>query len=489
MMRRPQQDRESLWENVMRRRDFLQISVAAAVPAVLAPLGKTAVSSSDLPDAEQQTVVAGVRAALDKTLYPALLQRVYPGHFTVTADGVGYGSDTTWPGLDSWEMAGAYLLVGKHREVLDYFDFVQASQRRDGNIPFAIFLADKPPGGMDSYLRGLRYPEDVYTYKPVVRPGQPTYSNMSERKWIGLFTHWQVKANPLSVLGPICFILTGQEIYAATKSNIWLTEKLPALEATGRHLLTRISPNGLMSGAGFYIEMPPRNQWDGITQCYGIRAFRQLAAVNEALGRRDAAATWNRHADALRGRFLEIFWQRDHFAEYVHPEHGLVDSHGLSDVNWAAIGLEVAREDQIKRLWPILMHEPMFWRGGMPTHLVTKPSTYEKWEFTEPLPFKVTVYTGDVAAMGRVWYLEVLACQRMREYGRLRESVLKVCQMGQKEGGLWHERYYAGEGNTVKPGANYRYCEYAAILVRAVLGNPAVFPESKNFGSESKKAT
>ena len=41
----------------------------------------------------------------------------------------------------------------------------------------------------------------------------------------------------------------------------------------------------------------------------------------------------------------------------------------------------------------------------------------------------------------------------------------------------------------MKPGASYRYCEYAAILVRAVLGNPAVFPESKQFGSESKQAT
>jgi hypothetical protein len=440
----------------------------------------TAAASNDLPDTAQ-TIIAGVRGAVEKTLYPALRQRAYPGHFTVVADGKVYGTENTYPGLDSWEMAGAYLALGKHREVLDYFDFVQASQRHDGNIPLTIFPADTPPEGMGSYLRGLRYPEDVYTYKPVVRSGQPKCSNMSTRKWIGLFTHWQTKANPLGVLGPICFILTAPEIFAATKSDSWLREKIPVLEATGRYLLTRISPNGLMNGAGFYMETPPRNQWDGVTQCYAVRAFRQLASLNDSLGKQDAASTWNHHADALRARFLEVLWQRDHFAEYVHPEHGVVDTHGLSDVNWAAVGLEVATEDQIKRLWPILMHARMFWRGGMPTQLVTKPASYEKWEYPEPLPFKLPNPLYDVAAMGRVWYLETLACLRMREYKRLRESVLKVCLMGKKQDWLWSERYRAVQGDTVKSEGPRGYCEYAAILVRTVVGNPSIFPESQDL--------
>jgi hypothetical protein len=473
----------------MRRREFLQVAGVAVSPAVLARQDVAGLTNAVPANTEQQIITMEVRAALDNTLYPALRERVYPGHYSATADGAKYGSDITWPGLDAWQTAGAYLLLGKHREVLDCFDFVQASQRPDGHIPMAIFPADTPPPAETYSALPLRYPEDVYTYKPVVRPGQPKYSDMSARKWIGLFTHWQEIANPLGVLAPISFILTGQEIYAATKSSSWLTEKLPVLEAAGRYILTQTSRNGLIRGAGFYIESPPRNQWDGITQCYGIRVFRQLAALNEILGRWDAGTTWNRHAEALRARFLEVFWQRDHFAEYVHPEHGLVDSHGLSDVNWAAIGLEVATDNQIKRLWPILMHEPMFWRGGMPTHLVTRPHTYQRWELSEPLPFEYDSWTFDVAAMGRVWYLEVLACLQMHETGRLRESVLKVCQRGQKDGGFWYERYPGGEGDTVKPGGAYRYCEYAAILVRAVLGNPAVFPESRNFGSESKQTS
>lgn len=466
----------------MRRRKFLQVSVAAAVPAVLGLPSETRASAAP-DDAEQQLIKTGVKAAMDKTLYPALLERAYPGHYTVVADGKGYGAENTWPGLDSWQMAGAYLLLGKHRVVLDYFDFVQASQRHDGNIPFAIFPADGPPAGMESSLRGLRYPEDVYAYKPVVRPGQPKYSNMNARKWIGLFTHWQMKANPLSTLGPLCYILTGREVFAATHSDSWLAEKMPNLEATGRYLLTRISPNGLMGGAGFYMESPPRNQWDGITQCYTIHAFRDLAALNNILGRKDAGVEWNRHADALRAKFLSVFWRGDHFAEYVHPDHGVVDLHGLSDVNWAAIGLEVANDDQTRRLWPLLMQEPVFWRGGMPTHLVTKPFAYQPWEHAEPLPFKYTEWTNDVAAMGRVWYLEVLACLKMQEHKRLRESVVKVCQKGQQSGWLWYERYHAGEGDTVKPGGAYGYCEYAAILIRAVVGNPTVFPESSRVTS------
>jgi hypothetical protein len=230
-------------------------------------------------DQDEKVIRAGLEGAIHKNFDPALLQRAYPGHFTIDAKG-SYGLEVTWTGLDSWQMSGAYLLLGKHREMLDYFDFVEASQRRDGDIPWAIFPGDKPPAGMNDYLRGLRYPQDVYTYKPIVRPGQPKYSDMRRRKWIGLFTHWEPKANPLSVLGPICFILTGQEIFAATHSESWLSQKLPTLQATGRYLLSRISPNGLMSGAGFYIENPPRNQWDGVTQCYAVYAFRQLAFLS-----------------------------------------------------------------------------------------------------------------------------------------------------------------------------------------------------------------
>src|SRR5262245_24444263 len=105
----------------------------------------------------------GVTAAVERTLTPARSRPAYPGHFTVVADGRAFGADTTWPGLDSWEIAGAYLLLGLKELVADYFAFVRASQSHDGNIPFAIFPGDSKPAMTDSYLRGIRYPEDVYT--------------------------------------------------------------------------------------------------------------------------------------------------------------------------------------------------------------------------------------------------------------------------------------------------------------------------------------
>lgn len=483
----------------MKRREFLRVSLLGGVPSVTQNPSEAWVSSSDPLQSDQETILAGVTAALEKSLYPAMRQRVYPGHFTIVANGKTYGAETTWPGLDSWQMAGAYLLLGEYRAILDYFDFVQASQRpcsdkdrfyADGNVPFAIFPAAKPFKDLEhSPLRGLKYPQDMYSYQPVVRSGQPKYSDMRARKWIGLFTHWQEIANPLSVLAPICFILTGQEIFAATQSDTWLAEKIPVLEAAGQHILTRINSNGLLGGAGFYTESPPRNQWDGVTQCYGIRALRQLGSLCEILGKKDTAAMWKHLSDTLRARFLEVFWRDNHFAEYVHPEHGLVDLHGLSDVNWAAIGLEVATDDQIKRLWPILMHEPKFWRGGVPTYVVTQPHTYKRWELSEPVPFAYDSWTKDVAAMGRVWYLEVLACERMHDFKRLRESVLKVCQRGREDGWLWYERYHAGQGNTVNPWGAYGYCEYPAILIRAVFRNLSVFPECKDLGRESKEGS
>ncbi len=456
--------------SALSRREFIAASSAALIAGNI-----NAAESA----AEQELILAGTKAALEKSLYPALVERAYPGHFTVAADGRSFGAENTWPGLDSWQMAGAYLLVGKHREVLDYFDFVQASQRKDGNIPFAIYPGEQSPRNLDSFQRGMRFPEDVYSYQPAIRAGQPNHSNLNSRKWIGLFRHWQMKANPLSVLGAVSYILTAAEIFAATQSESWLREKVFGIEAAGNYLLSRISPNGLLGGAGFYVESPPRNQWDGVTQCYGVFAFEKLAALRRAFGERFTAPDWGEHAAKLSARFQESFWQQNHFAEYVHPERGVVDSHGLSDVNWAAIGLHLATDRQTKILWPILTSEQAFWRGDLPTHLVTKPDTYENWELAEPLPFAYTSFTKDVAAMGRVWYLETLACLRMKDYRRLRESVLKVCAMGKKHDWSWYERYHAAENNTVKPAGVFGYCEYPAILVRAVLGHPDIFPEAR----------
>jgi hypothetical protein len=450
------------------RRGFLAGAALAAIA------GRSIAANPDplakIIDAE---IHDGVRTAVTKTLDPAAAERAYPGHSTVTADGSHYGAMITYPGLDGWQQAGAYLLLGRTRLVLDYFDFVRASQRKDGNIPFVIMPGGSKPD-TSTFLRGMKYPDDVFTYTPPSREGRPANADLRPRKWVGLFEHWQPQANPLCTLGAVSHILTAAEIFDQTHDVSWLRERLPSIEAAGRFLLSKREPNGLIGGSGFYTELPPRRGQDGVTQCYAVHAFTRIAELCAAASK--PGRDWTTSADGLRAAFVGAFWRGDHFAEYIHPTHGVVDSHGLSDVNWAAVGLNVASDDHVKKLWPRLIGEPAFWPGGMPTLSVTKPNSYELWEYPEPLPFDTGAGpVKDAAAMGRVWYLEALACRRVGAKERLIESTKLVCRAGAKAGGTWFERYQLQADGTVKAIGPRGYCEYPAILVRAVLANPNWF--------------
>ncbi len=445
------------------RRALLKTTGTVVGGLVTAPVwGLIGDQKSQIDRIKDPVIRAGVLAAVNKNLIPAATESAYPGFFNISADGGAYGGEATWPGLDSWQMAGAYLLIGRHRLVLDYFDFVRASQRKDGNVPFAIFTGDTQPG--DTYLRGMKVPDDIFTYVPPKRDGVPP-SSQQTRKWVGLFTHWELKSNPLSTLGPICYILTAAEIFDATHDSAWLKDHLPSIEGAAQFVYSLITTNGLVGGSGFYTELPPREGWDGVTQCYAIHAFRELARLKRA-------NLWSSRADALAKALVKEFWRDDHFGEYVHITHGLVDSHGLSDTNWAAVAFGIADSRHLKVLWPKLIHEPAFWLGGMPTQTVTKPFAYEAWE-NDLVPFATPPPTHDVAAMGRAWYLEALACKRMHATERLVESTRLVCRMAKD--GYWRERYNPKADGTAEPTGAEKYCEYAAVLARVVLGNPDVF--------------
>jgi hypothetical protein len=269
-------------------------------------------------------------------------------------------------------------------------------------------------------------------------------------------------------------VLTAGEIFDATKSTDWLRKQMPAIAAAAKYVHGRATENGLIGASGFYTEAPPRWKWDGVTQCYAVRAYRETARLHFALGDHVAAENRKNLSNVLAAKFIEHFWRGDHFAEYIHPEHGLVDSHGLSDVNWAAVAFQVATEEQLAKLWPRLTSEKGFWLGDMPTQTVTKPTAYEAWEqnFSAPCPVPPL---NDVAAMGRAWYLEAMACLQMKEHSRLVESTRLVCRTAAKSDGFWRERYHPQVDGTVKPGGAGKYCEYPAVLVRVVLGNREVF--------------
>ena len=466
------------------RRGLLAGAAACAALGFAAPLTRGQASETDADAAEgarkvadlidriaDPDIKAGVTAAVGRNLVPAASERLYPGHFTISADGSAYGPDSTWPGLDSWQMAGAYLLMGRTRLVLDYFDFVRASQRKsDGNIPWAIFTGTTRPD--TTWLRGLEYPEGLFTYPPPQRAGVPE-SALATKQWIGMFGHWQPKARPLSNLAPVCYVLTAGEIFEHTKSQPWLRERLTSIESAAKYLLSRKSENGLIAGSGFYTELPPRHGWDGVGQCYVVHAFRKLAKLFAASGDVAAQATWTSHGDALAKAFVDTFWRDDHFAEYVHIDRGLVDAHGLSDTNWAAAAFGVASDAHMEELWPRLTNEPAFWAGGVPTYTVTKPKCYEEWELHETLPFAAPPLK-DAAAMGRVWHLEVQACRRLRDTKRLIESARLVSRAARD--GYWPERFHAhGDGQPATRVGPERYCEYPAVLARTVLANPQLF--------------
>jgi hypothetical protein len=409
--------------------------------------------------------------AVERTLLPALTERGYAGHFTVTADGCGYGEWNSWPGLNSWEMAGAYLLLDRIRTVKDFHRFVRASQRADGNIPFAISLASDVRDQIARNGRSdFRYPEDAFHYPD--RDG-------NLREWVGLYKHWEPH-DPLTSLAALCHILLTAEISDADGSAGWLEESLGSALRAGEYLLTRRSPEGFVGGAGFYVELPSRWAWDGTTQCYAVEAFRRLSGLCRVVGRETDADRWRDRSMDLAARFREMFWTGRHFAEYLHPEKGFVDGRRLTDVDLAAVAFDVASPRQADLVWEQVRADDSLWHGDMPTRLTSYPFAYEDWELLDRFPPELAAWgwndrTRDAAGMGRVWYVDMQAALRRGDHRRIVDAVRRVCFRGKRDGWLWHERYRAEPDGTASAVGPAGYCEYAAILVRTVLGNPGIF--------------
>src|SRR4051812_14754566 len=108
--------------NRLSRRDFVRTVAAGAAASVIAPRISFAGATSEPKDysdllarVTDPEIRAGLTAAIEKNLLAAISERLYAGQFNITADAGSYGSDSTWPGLDSWQMAGAYLLLGRTR--------------------------------------------------------------------------------------------------------------------------------------------------------------------------------------------------------------------------------------------------------------------------------------------------------------------------------------------------------------------------------------
>lgn len=385
-------------------------------------------ATPSLPDA---LVVEAYEKAARLNVLAAVNPAVFPGYFSVCADGQGFGYGNTYPSLDGHQLSDALLWLGRTNVVEQNFDYVRGFQRGDGLFPIAIL----------PHEAGKR-----------IGPAGHTAAVAANG---ALYTHW-VPGNPLAALASPTYIQNADVIFRRTLDRAWLAARIDSVNRAAGFLASLINSAGAVRGAGYYVERPSRIDCDGVTQPHAADAFRRAASLNRIVGSAAAAARYDELASGIRRHFIERFWLGNRFAEYINPERGPIGSHGLTDADWAALALDCATPEQQSRLWPQLRHETRFYYGGMPAGIATEPGKYEAWEFS---------YSDqqDLAAMGRVWYLEAQARARMGDPDGLLDSIRRVCRAGRDAGWYWRERYNAKGGYGAQ-----KYCEYPANLIRVV---------------------
>jgi len=388
------------------------------------------VSFPHLPDAD---LAETYRQAAEKNVLASVNHDVFPGYWSVCADGQGFGYGNSYPSLDGLQLADALLWLGQEETVRLNWDYVRTFLRDDGTLPLAVL-----PG----------------------HAGQLLANGISVDPNGGLYTHWVI-GNPLAALAAPTFIVNTQILFEYTQDRKWLEERIEAVNLSAGQLASLTTEDGRVRGAGYYVERPTRFDSDGVSQTHAINAFEQAAAMNRLLGRYEDAERWTRQAQKIRTFFIEEFWQTDHFAEYYSPEKGFIFHHGLTDSDWGAFAFGVATPEQAAILWPRLQADKGFYYGNMPAGIATKPETYEDWEFTHP-------DKHDLAAMGRVWYLMSQALYRQNDAEGLLAGLHAVAEAGKKNDYYWRERYHPdGQGGSVPAGPN-TYCEYPANFIRVV---------------------
>lgn len=407
---------------------MINTSSRLAALLLLAPAAAGAEEAIHLPDAE---MVQAYEKAATQNVLAALNPAIFPGYWSVCADGIGHGCGNTFPALDGHQMADALLHLGEVDVVRMNWDYVRSFQRSDGQLPFAIL------------------PESAG--KAIGPEGSQATVDVNG----GLYTHW-VKNNPLRALGYTTYIQNADALFRFTHDRDWLAAQLPSVNRAGDYLASLMAGNGAVGGAGYYVERPTRVEYDGVTQGHAMDAFRRLAALNEIAGDAAAAGKYEALADRIQSFFRTGFWTGDRFAEYIHPERGPIAAHGYTDADWTAVATGIATDEQVAVVWSAIRNEPRFRYNGVPTGIATEPESYEPWEFAHDDRM-------DLAAMGRVWYIECQARARMGDGAGLVDSIQQVCNVGREAGYYWRERYGAEGGYGVE-----KYCEYPANLIRVV---------------------
>ena len=407
----------------MTRRELLKTGCVLAA----APPSQAAQSAIDLPD---PLIQEAYEKAAQQNVLAAVNPRVFPGYFSVCADGRGFGYGNTYPSLDGHQMTDALLWLAQVDVAQANWDYVKSFQRADGCLPLAILPS--------------KAGQDI---------GPKDFPGIVDKNG-GLYTHW-VPGNPLAALASPTYIQNADAIFRRTLDHSWLSAQIASINLAADYLASMVDSTGAVKGGGYYLERPARLDRDGVTQPHAIDAFRTTAALNRLTGDEKTARRFDALAERIRTSLVTRFWVKDRFAEYISPEHGVISSHGYTDADWAALAFGVATPQQQSILWPHIRNEPRFYYGGMPTGIATEPEKYQAWEFSYD--------RMDLAAMGRVWYLEAQARARMGDAAGLVDTIRRVAKVGQENGYYWRERYTGGG-----PRGAEKYCEYPANLIRIV---------------------
>jgi hypothetical protein len=343
------------------------------------------------PDLPDPLIVEAYNRAASQNILAAVKPNVFYGYFSVCADGKGFGVGNTYPSLDGHQMTDALLWLGKVDVAKANWAYVKTFQKPDGQLPLAILPAEA--GKMIG-------PENF----------QAAVDSNG-----GLYRHW-VPGDPLRALAGTTYIQNADVIFRFKGDLEWFRRELPSINLTANFLASLVADVGAVKGAGYYVERPTRVEYDGVSQCHTADAFQRIAELNAIVGNHKEARNYKKLSNRIGNFFRTHFWTDNHFAEYIHPVRGVISNHGLTDVDWSSIAYKIANEAQKKILWPEMKTEDRFYYAGMPTGISTLSMTYEKWESTY-------ADVMDLAAMGRVWYIEAMARAAMHDGTGLLETI------------------------------------------------------------------
>jgi GNAT superfamily N-acetyltransferase len=178
--------------------------------------GASSVSQPLLPD---PLIAEAYQKAAELNVLAAVNPKVFPGYFSVCADGHGFGYGNTYPSLDGHQMSDALLWLGQPDVVKANWNYVKSFQHPDGRLPLAIL-----PASAGKNIGPAGYPGVVDSNG-------------------GLYTHW-VPGDPLAALASPTYIQNADAIFRRTLDRPWLVGQIASINLAADFLASLTTAAG-----------------------------------------------------------------------------------------------------------------------------------------------------------------------------------------------------------------------------------------------------